>query len=365
MDLTKMLLPSRSVEVSLLSKDRTEHSDRILLKTIIESGFDGHQFKIVAPIYHGNIYPIHHGDLLDIICSTNDADHTKGIYSLKCKVISRSITELFSVLSLEVIEEPKKIQRRQAFRVKVFNVYKFMYKQSEVEMVTKDISSTGMLSITTFQMKTDDLFSIDFDTNPLPKEYHSKEKVISVRCRVLDSLPEPEIRRFINRIVFEGLNASDSKLILQYLYHKQTEIIHLEPNHESYFQKNYTESQSDRRTIVDPLMFRVQIMGLINLILVFLSFIFMLLAQPEPIYGLDRFFRYYRPEIWNSNYTTAGIVASISSILIGLIGLMMNAQRMKRKGDAYNRAIIISLIASSLIFITLTYFIVTKEIYIF
>lgn len=365
MDLSKLLLPSRSVEISLVSKDKNNQNDRVLLKTIIESGYDGRTFRIVAPIFHGSIYPIHHGDTMDIICSTHESDQNKGIYSIKCKVVSRSVTDMFSVLTLEVVGEPEKIQRRQAFRVKVFNPYKFNYKNNEVEMVSKDISSTGMLSITPFQMKKDDVFTIEFDANPLPKESHHKDKVITIRCRVLDSLPEPEIRRYVNRIVFEGLTESESKLVLQYLYHKQTEILHLEPHYESYFQKNYNDFQSDRRKSLDPLMLRVQIMGLINLVLVFLSFVFMLLAQPAPIYGLDRFFRYYRPEVWNPTYTTAGIVSTTSSIVIGIIGIIMNSQRMKRKGDAYNRAIILSLVAAFLLFITLAYFILSNDIYIF
>lgn len=363
MDLKKILMPSRSIEISVQTS-QNDSPENVILRSMVESDLTSNAFRVIAPVYHGSIYPLHINDSLDVIVSV-DEGNGKVIYSIPCKVIHRLLKEQLSLLTLEIMDEPKKVQRRQAFRVSIYNTYEYEFKGNLYTLVTKDISSTGMLAISTHAFKAGDTFSITFDANPHPNDNHSDDKLIHISCYVLSSEPESEIRRYINRIKFQGLNATESKKLLQYLYAKQTEMLHLNPDYEKHFKRLYDDLPVERRKKTDALQIRIQVMGLINVLLVLLSLIFLLYAQPTPLYGLDVFFGYQRPLSWNGYYMSAGLITVITSLLVSAIGIYLNSLRMKRKGDHYNRGILFSTFASICLLGCYIYFIMFNQVALF
>lgn len=364
MELKNILLPTHSIEISVEEKDESGNSNMKLLKTVVETGYDDGTFRVVAPILHGNIYNFHPGDLIDVLFLLKD--EYKGIFSISCKVTERSIEDNLSILSLMVLSEPQKIQRRQAFRVNVFNTYVFKYRGSERALVSKDISSTGMLALTNSHMKPSDTFELQFDANIAGSDdEHNPDKIFRIKCRVLESSAEPEIRRYSNRILFEGMSPTESKYLLQFLYAKQTEIIQSMPEYENYLDKLFSDKSSDRRKNMDRIQKRVHLIGFLNLFVVFLAFVFLLFAQPAPIYGLDRFFDYYRPRVWHIGYLRAAMGSASLAIMMGLAGLVMNATRLKRKNDTLNSGVIVSLILGLVIIGVMLYFIVMNDLLLF
>ncbi|MBE0449261.1 MAG: PilZ domain-containing protein [Clostridia bacterium] len=364
MELKKILLPAHSIEISVEEKDESGNSNVKLLKTVVETGYEDGNFRVVAPILHGYIYNFHPGDLIDVLFLLKDEN--KGIFTISCRVTERSFEDDLSIISLAVLSEPKKIQRRQAFRVNIFNTYVFKYRGSERVLVSKDISSTGMLALTNSYMKPSDTFELLFDANISGSDHeNSPDKIFRIKCRVLESTAEPEIRRYSNRIRFEGMSPTESKYLLQYLYAKQTEIIQSMPEYENYLDKLFSDKSSDRRKNMDRIQKRVHIIGFLNLFIIFLAFVFLLFAQPAPIYGLDRFFDYYRPKVWNIGYLRAALGSASLAVLMGLAGIMMNATRLKRKNDTLNSGIIVSLILGIVIIGFMLYFIVVNDLIIF
>ncbi|MCD4714713.1 MAG: PilZ domain-containing protein [Clostridiales bacterium] len=364
MELKNILLPAHSIEISVEEKDENGNSNIKLLKTVVETGYEDGKFRAVAPILHGNVYNFHPGDLIDVIFLLKDEN--KGIFSISCKVTERSIEENLSIISLDVLSEPQKIQRRQAFRVNVFNTYTFKYRGTERALVSKDISSTGMLALTNAYMKPSDTFELLFDANVSGSDQENNpDKIFRIKCRVLESTAEPEIRRYSNRIRFEGMSPTESKYLLQFLYAKQTEIIQSMPEYENYLDKLFSDQSSDRRKNMDRIQRRVHMIGYLNLFVVFFAFVFLLFAQPAPIYGLDRFFDYYRPKVWNIGYLRAAMGSASLAVLMGLAGLMMNATRLKRKNDTLNSGVIVSLILGLVIIGVMLYFVVMNDLVIF
>lgn len=361
MELKKILLPAHSIEISVEEKDDSGNTNIKLLKTVVETGYEDGSFRAVAPILYGHIYNFRIGDLIDVIFLLKDEN--KGIFSISCRVTDRTLEENLSIIALDVLTEPKKIQRRQAFRVNIFNTYVIKYRGSERALVSKDISSTGMLALTNSYMKPSDTFELLFDANISGSDQENNpDKIFRIKCRVLESTAEPEIRRYSNRIRFEGMSPTESKYLLQYLYAKQTEIIQSLPEHENYLDKLFSDKSSDRRKKMDRIQKRVHVIGFINLFVVFLAFIFLLFAQPAPIYGLDRFFEYYRPKVWHIGYLRAALGSASFAVLLGLSGLVMNAMRLKRKNDTLNSGVIVSMILSLVIIGVMLYFIVMNDL---
>lgn len=352
MELSNYLLPTHSVEITVSIRDEMNKASDLILKTIIESNFEEGTFKVFAPVYHGKVYNFLSNETVMVTFSSPDAT-SKEIYSMRCKVLHKTFENNTSLVTLKTTSPPVKVQRRQAFRVNIYNTYAFRYRGSAYELITKDISSTGILGLSTVQFKTGDLFEISFDANIKPKDTphfdYSEQKVFTIKCRVLDSMPQTEIRKYLNRIQFFGMTEQESKYLIQYLYAKQSEMIHIDPNSsqkiQSYFENNSGADSippSDRNN-------KIQILGLVNYLLLFISIVMILFSRPEKMYVLDYFFDFYRPQFWDARYLFGAFVAAVMVMVISFIGIVINLKEVVQKKDRLHMSVITTLTLSTII----------------
>lgn len=368
MELKEFLLPSRSIEVSITTEGEDHKPTLLRLKTVIETGYENGFFKIIAPMNRGRLYNFREDELLTVTF-TIQTDQKKEAYDIKCRVVSREHKGNLYTITLRTTGAPQKVQRRQAFRVNIFNTYTFTYKDKQQQIVTKDISSTGMRGLTTMQMSKDDTFDIQFDGNT--KE-HSEidpeiyaQKVFTIKCRVIDCMPQTEIRRYMQRIQFLEMTSAQSKYLIQYLYAKQAEIIFTEGSDtdQRALMDQYFNSQYEDVQVEDATTRRIQLFSLISLFMFFFSVVFLLYAQPEPVYGLDRFFDYFRAQAWNSTYYLLALFSSIINIFIAVYGLILNASKIKSKKDHFNRLLMVTLTLTVILIFVLIYLFATVPIF--
>ena len=368
MELSEHLLPSYSVELSVSTLDQDAKPTIIRLKTIIESGYNNGFFKIISPMNHGRMYVLHDNEIITVTFYANE-DNVKIAYQIPCKVIEKSNRNGQYTVTLKVQALPKKVQRREAFRVNVFNTYNIEYGGKKIEIVTKDISSTGMRALSPVQMKKDDTFAIQFDANVIdPEDFDAKPdpaKRFTINCRVIDSMPQNEIRKYMLRIQFLNLTAQQSKSLIQYLYAKQAEVIAYDTDLSAKRDKleHLIKSGNDKRKGDDAVIKRYQAIGFLNFVIVFFAIMFLLFAQPEPLYSLDKFFNVRRAKYWNATYFSASLITTIVSLVFGGYGIILNGTRMKRKTDRFSIALIITLSVGFITFLTLIYLVTTQNIY--
>jgi c-di-GMP-binding flagellar brake protein YcgR len=355
MELEKYLLPSHSVEITVTIRDENNRINNLILRSIIEKGLVDNVFRIIAPIYHGKVYNFHVDEVISVSFSVSDSTN-KDLYSVNCKIIDRQVINSLSLLTLQVISKPSKVQRRQAFRVNIYNTYPFKLRDNIYELYTKDISSTGMLALSTTHVPTGTVFEILFDANIKPKDSidseYSEAKVFKVRCKVIDSMPQVEIRRYLNRIQFEGLSEVESKFLIQYLYAKQTEILHLDPNASekiiAFFEQD-DAYQPDRNS---KEFMRIQIIGLISLVTTFIAIVMLMFSRPKKMYVLDYFFDFYRPQFWDRDYLFGAFILASVVILINLVGIFLNVLEIKKNNNTIHWMLLITLIVCIAIVIT-------------
>lgn len=349
MDLVNYLIPSHSLEITAFIKDDHGNATELILKTVVDRGYKDGSFSIVAPIYHGKIYNFNVNDHVDITFGSPSRAH-KEFYRMRCKVTDRKFENNLSTLSLTPISNPSKIQRRQAFRVNIYNTYTFSYRDTEYELVTKDISCTGMLALSTTQLNKNAVFDIVFDANPKPKDAYdsdySDEKIFRIRCKVLDSIPQTEIRRYLNRIQFEGLKDHESKFLIQYLYAKQTEILHMDPKTSQKIAAYFESTKDDYIDVYAPSYKRLQVISLVSIIPMFVSLVMLLLSRPKQMYVLDYFFDFYRPHFWHQNYLQGAALFALLVVLIDLIGLYYNLLEIKKNNRTIHWSLLFTLIVS-------------------
>ncbi|HAS74542.1 MAG TPA: hypothetical protein DCS67_10395 [Clostridiales bacterium UBA8960] len=356
MELSKYLLPSHSVEVTVSVTDENNKASNLILKSVIEKGYIDGTFKIIAPVYHGRVYNFQVDELVLVTFNAPNIAQ-KEYYSVNCRVKQRNLENTQSTLTLEVIGVPAKVQRRQAFRVNIYNTYSFNYKGQFYELFTKDISSNGMLALSTVQLGTNAVLEILFDANPKPIDSYgsdySEAKVFKVRCKVIDSIPQVEIRRYLNRIKFEGLTDQESKYLIQYLYAKQTEILHMDPTASEKIAAFFEKPLDEAIDFNSKSYKNLQIVSLISVLPLFISIVMLLFSRPKKMYVLDYFFDFYRPQYWNQAYLLGALIMAILLIGIDVFGLYLNLQEIKKE----NRTIHWSLIVTLFIAIAIVLFI--------
>lgn len=69
-------------------------------------------------------------------------------------------------------------------------------------------------------------------------------------------------------------------------------------------------------------------------------------AKPEQVTFFDRLFDITRRGDWNQSLTNIAFILSLVLFVFSIISLIINAQRLKRKGDHVSKSLIISLIIS-------------------
>ncbi|MDK2865805.1 MAG: PilZ domain [Clostridiales bacterium] len=368
MDLSEYLLPSYSVDLSVSILDEAQNPTILKLKTVIETGYDNGFFKIVSPMHRGRMYVLHDDELITVTFYAGE-DQQRAAYELTCKVIEKTHKGSNYTVTLRATSQPKKVQRRQAFRVNVFNDYTIAYKGKQVTLTTKDISSTGMRALSPVQMAKDDVFEIVFDANIIdPEAYENKpdpKRKFLINCRVIDSMPQTEIRRYMLRIQFLDLSNEQSKMVIQYLYAKQAEVIAYDTSLSAQRDQleHLIEGGDDRRRGDDKIIKRYQMIGLLNVVVIFFALMFILFAQPKPLYSLDKFFNIRRAKYWDPNYFTTSMVLTLVAISFGSYGLILNGTRMKRSTDHFSMTLIVTIAIAVIMLFVSIYLLSTQNIY--
>jgi c-di-GMP-binding flagellar brake protein YcgR len=368
MDLSEYLLPSYSVDLSVSTLDESQKPTILKLKTVIETGFDNGFFKIVSPMHRGRMYVLHDDELITVTFYAGE-DQQRAAYELTCKVIEKTHKGSNYTVTLRATSQPKKVQRRQAFRVNVFNDYHISFKGKTITLTTKDISSTGMRALSPVQMAKDDVFEIEFDANVIdPEAYEHKpdpNRKFRINCRVIDAMPQTEIRRYMLRIQFLDLSNEQTKMIIQYLYAKQAEVIAYDTSLSAQRDQleHLIEGSDDRRRGDDKIIKRYQMIGLLNFVVVFFAVIFILFAQPKPIYSLDKFFNIRRAKYWDATYFTTSLTLTLIAIGFGGYGLILNGTRMKRSTDHFSASLVATLLIALVLLFISVYLLSTQNIY--
>lgn len=354
MELNQYLIPTHSVEITVSVRDDNNKASDLILKTVIESEFDSGTFRVFAPVYHGKIYNFMTNETVMVTFGSPDTA-VKEIYSMRCKVLNKTFEDKMSLITLKSTSPPIKVQRRQAFRVSIYNTYSLRYKNNSYDLITKDISSTGILGLTTVAFKPGDQFEIRFDANLKSKDALNTDytdlKVFNIKCKILDSMPQPEIRKYLNRIQFVGMSEQESKYLIQYLYAKQSEMIHIDPNASQKIQAYFDNNGGADTIPASEQTNKIQILGLVNYFLLFIAIVMLLFSRPKKMYVLDYFFDFYRPQFWDTRYLLGAFITSSIVMLISFIGMFINFRDFMQKKDRLHLSVITTSVIATFIVI--------------
>lgn len=325
MKIQESLKPSHSVEIAVHSTH--ESGKTVYLKSVLESGYEQGFIKILIPIFNGRSYNFRSGEKIDLVFKSGTGENS-AVYKMPCEVIQRLVEKNLPLVLVKEIGQPEKLQRRQSFRLNIYQTYSFLRNDDYFELETKDLSSTGMLALTTIPLNKDEEFEINFDANIHLNAHPNYDplKRFNIICRVIDCTFNEELRKYYLRIQFTNLSSVETKSILQYLYHKQTEMHHIQndknnPSHE------LTQEEIVQYIHEEGLKNQCRLIYITNTFLSLLALAFYILAKPSGAYGIEVYFRKFIPYAWKLPYLLSSIGVSGFIIALALYGLSLHNKK--------------------------------------
>ncbi len=335
MDLIAKLKPG--VNVEFIVKD--ENNKEIRLRTLIERGFDGETFSVMAPVSEGMNYPMHAGERFKMLFTLLDDMNTKLAYSMKVEIVDRYKNEDMTLVKVRQISAPSREQRRESFRLSILKTFKYERNGVSKDVLIKNLSATGLRGIVHERIPAESELKMHLilaDGSPMV-----------VDSKVISCNPVPDsIKQYDLRLNFHNLKEADRTKLMNFIFTKQSEGIRKTSSVEGFsnlFQQIYGYA-TNKRSGDDWRVRSIPIFALVSWFLTICISTLLLQAMPEERYGLDEFWSYARRTRWDETllYIAAGL--AIIQLIVSSMGLLVNSTRLKREGDRWSPSLLINVV---------------------
>ncbi|BEP29784.1 flagellar brake protein [Helicovermis profundi] len=340
-----MELKTALITGMLIDIDFFEDGKNSKFKTIVDRQVINGTFTVFTPMHKGKYYVPRISDKVKITFLFNDTEKDfKKPYSFTASIIDRKKSKKSSYLVLKVISKVTNAQRRQSFRLSVVNSIEFEHNIKKGELLTKDISSTGMKCILPYQIKAKEEMKIFFPY---------KNTIIEIYAHVVDSFQiKDSISKYEARLKFIDTNEATISKISNFLLSKQAEEIRSNLDSKGYSELYKLLNFEDEKRREDDINIRmVNYLAFFSWFIFFIILLFFFKARPKIPYGVQLFFNMYYGSVWNLTSLNIALVLSILQFSLTAYGLSINSTRMKRASDRYSISLIINLILSIVFFI--------------
>jgi len=343
MNLQGILKPGKQIELNV----KDEEGNAIRLKTLIESEFDGATFGMIAPTLEGTNFPLRPNDNLEIVFDVlgGEENKKKDVFRMNCMVVERKKVDTHSVVILSKTSAPKKIQRRDTYRLHILKHISYSYLGKNNDILLKNISATGLRGIVEERLP-------DNTELPIELDLENEGKSVTLNCKVISCAPVANsMVQHDLRLQFLKLTGKEKDLVSNFIFRKQSETMKKTAEtagRSKLYELIYGVTNNQRRGD-DFIVRTVPIIGLLTWFITLAIIALVVEARPEARYNLDDYFNYYKRGYWRADLLTLAFIASFLEAIICTVGLYMNSMRMKRDDDQYNKGLIINLVFSILI----------------
>lgn len=309
MNLNKLLQTGTLVELEISDSGEKKPKN---FHVIIDKPYNNGVFSISSPMKQGRNYPVKNDSIVKIIFSFKK-DNEQEAYSLKCKITSRSNNKKFNTLLLQTISSPEKVQRREYFRFSIVQNIKFTFEGQIYDMLTVNISATGLRGITNKKIPDGESISIDLTL---------EKSTLRLTGEVVNSNLSKESQiKYDTRIKFINITESQKSKITNFIFSKQSEMALKSLNRDGYntdlINLNFSgddyleDDKNSFKKLSSPaaLLISIVLIGLFTK------------AMPEKMNGLDMFFNNLRSPLWKIDYLYATIILSFIQIIFSILGI--------------------------------------------
>jgi len=187
----------------------TENENAIMHKVRVDSIASEGEISVEVPIVDGQVITMHSGALYDLTYYID-----ASVYIQRIQVISRFLSGPVVCVKLQSIGKPKRINRRQYFRMPVLiDAFVKVGDEPFHPMTATNLSAGGIRFISLEAYKTDQCLQVRIT---LEKE------ILDIEAEVISChLMKDSIRRQDVRVKFKKITSRQERVILQYLFEQQ------------------------------------------------------------------------------------------------------------------------------------------------
>lgn len=310
MTLNEQLVTGSLLELEVPSPE--DPKKNLKYHVIIDKPFKDGVLTITAPMKHGRSVPIQKDTVVKIIFSVSGSTSSEA-YSATCRVTDRHRSGKFNTLSIELTSSPKKIQRREYFRFSIVKKVAFTFDGQKYEMLTKNISATGLRGISNKKIPDGEICLINLPIG---------DEIMSLRSEVVFSSPSQDSRYKSDiRFNFVDITEKDKSKITHYIFQQQSDMVRKNLD-ESGLNRNFAynrkglefgEIQMNKKDYIPPFSWGITIV----------IFGLFLRARPEKQNGLDKFWGYFRDNTWNALFLNLMAIVCLIQLAFCLYGYFL------------------------------------------
>lgn len=340
MNLEQYLKIGNTVEVQILK----EQGKYIRLNTLVEKSYENGLITLSSPMEKGRYIYIPVNTVVMIQFMAEVELQTKELFAFKGKIItsndSNNGTRVPTIV-LEKVSEVTKQQRRESYRLPIVtdihykkmipikdNPKEFNYGP-EKEMLTKNVSVTGLRAVTMEKIPSGTLLSIE-----IPAE----NELILIRGSVIDSFPmEDSTLRFDTRVVFTLQTQMQEAQLGRFIMEKQAESIrksvsgdHILQGFTSRAPEHPEDANSRRCDLIIMLAHMLSIVQLTFFVSIF----------PRGSLALERLFHYYVPQVYDYNSALYLAIVAVGQLTLLGFGFFFDSFRIRKYGGRYRTGLI-------------------------
>ncbi len=317
MTLNEQLITGALLELEVPSPDDVKKSQNF--HVVIDKPFKDGLLTVTSPMKSGRVVPLQKDTVVKIVFSVGGANATDA-FSATCRIIDRQRSGKFNTLMLELTSSPKKVQRREYFRFSIVKKVEFIYDGQKYEMLTKNISATGVRGISNKKIPDGDICIVN-----LPID----DEIMSLRSEIVFSSPSQDSRYKSDlRLRFVDISEKDKSKITHFIFQQQSQMVRKNLDESGLNRnKNYAsdglefgEVQVDIKDYIPPFSWALTII---------IASLF-LRARPERMNGLDKFWGHLRDFTWNELYLNFMAIACLAQLAFCAFGFYVHRQNKKQ-----------------------------------
>ena len=187
----------------------TENENAIVHKVRVESITSEEDISVEIPIVDGQVIAMHSGSVYELTYYID-----ASVYIQRTQVISRFLSGPVVCVKLQCIGKPKRINRRQYFRMPVLlDAFVKVGDEPFQPMTATNLSAGGLRFISLEAYKADQCLQVRIVLN---------EDILDIEAEVIScQLMKDSIRRQDVRVKFKRVTNRQESVILQYLFEQQ------------------------------------------------------------------------------------------------------------------------------------------------
>ncbi len=289
-------------------------------RTVIEKQIDDENFLVYSPIEKGHVIPVRTGEQLEFVFVILEPENNQyDVYSFMTIVVAREIQDSIPMLMLKRISPPKKVQRRDFYRLSIVKtiLIENIKDDKTIEIITQDISAGGMQAISPKKL--------DFDSEYLVYMNIFADFPIVLSAKVLSSEPaNSEFSRYVSRFYFTNIDKKIQSEMIRQINHLQVlEIRRRKINSPLYKDsiKTFLDDELlDRYNVDKQVDKRIRYITFFDIFIALITFMIFVMAMPNtewmPLFGTQP------KSSWNATLLKLDVFVATALFLMSSFGLV-------------------------------------------